>query len=132
MGIKLATDFVRPNENNESRMWKAVVGLAFEDCASVGAAKLDAYRKQDAHEWLLSESEDFQNVCFMANLDPLRVRNRYIELLETKKIKFTEIQREWLNYKDQYAMYRGTIDKKQRQRIMEQIVVIKKKLSGGS
>jgi CRISPR/Cas system-associated endoribonuclease Cas2 len=69
----------------------------------------------------------------MAEIEPLRVRNRYLELLELGKVKFTKLQAEWLNYRDHYSMYRGALDKKQRQRIMEQITRIREKInkSGG-
>jgi CRISPR/Cas system-associated endoribonuclease Cas2 len=56
-----------------------------------------------------------------------------LELLELGKVKFTKLQAEWLNYRDHYSMYRGALDKKQRQRIMEQITRIREKInkSGG-
>lgn len=133
MGIRLASDFVRDPVSKEERLWKAVIIMAFEDCFNRGGTKVEAYRKQDAHEWFISESEDFKNVCYMAEIEPLRVRNRYLELLELGKVKFTKLQAEWLNYRDHYSMYRGALDKKQRQRIMEQITRIRAKInkSGG-
>ena len=133
MGIRLASDFVRDPVSKEERLWKAVIIMAFEDCFNRGSTKVEAYRKQDAHEWFISESEDFNNVCYMAEIEPLRVRNRYLELLELGKIKFTKLQAEWLNYRDHYSMYRGALDKKKRQRIMEQITRIRAKInkSGG-
>jgi len=129
MGIKLASDFVREPVSKEERLWKAVIIMAFEDCLNKGGTKIEAYRKQDAHTWFISESEDFQNVCYMAEIEPLRVRNRYLELLECGKVGFTKLQAEWLNYRDHYSMYRGALDKVQRQRIMEQITRIRAKIN---
>ena len=128
MGIRLATDFLRVPFTRQERLWKAVIVMAFEDCFNKGASKMEAYRKQDAHEWFISGSKDFEDVCYMADIEPLRVRNRYLELLEQGKVDFTEIQAEWLNYKDCYAKYRCSGDKENRQRIMEQITRIREKI----
>tara|TARA_X000001382_G_scaffold125107_1_gene110298 strand:+ start:65 stop:466 length:402 start_codon:yes stop_codon:yes gene_type:complete len=128
MGIRLASDFVREPNSRQERLWKAVIIMAFEDCFNKGASKAEAYRKQDAHEWFISGLKDFENVCYMADIEPLRVRNRYLELLEQGKVDFTEIQAEWLNYKDAYAKYRCSGDKENRQRIMGQISRIREKI----
>lgn len=133
MGIKLATDFVREPNSRQERLWKAVIIMAFEDCFNKGNSKVEAYRKLDAHNWFKSGSEDFDNVCYMADIEPLRVKNRYLELLRQDKVSFTKIQRLWLDYRDAYNRYRKATTKDQRQRIMDQISRIRDRIqeSGG-
>jgi hypothetical protein len=74
---------------------------------------------------LLMEARDFQNVCYMAGLDPLLVRNRYLTLYEEEVIIFTPVQREWGKYRESYKVYRGDTTKEQRALIRKNIERIK-------
>jgi len=82
MGIRLASEFTRELLSPEERLWKAVVATAFEDCLNLSGSKAESYRKQDAHDWFMSEAEDFEKVCYLAGLEPLMVSNRYKELFK--------------------------------------------------
>jgi hypothetical protein len=82
MGTRLATEFLKERTCNEERLWKSVIATALEDCLNLSGTKNETYRKQDAHKWFIDGGGDFQNVCYMAGLDPLLVRNRYLTLYE--------------------------------------------------
>jgi hypothetical protein len=129
MGIRLATEFTKTaHGRGDERLWKAVVATAFEDCLNLSGSKIESYRKEDAHKWFMSKSEDFHNVCYMASLEPLLVYNRYLYLLKNKKVKFTEVQNYWIKYRNAYKVYRETRLKEQRKIIRSHIEKIKCKI----
>jgi len=128
MGIRLATEFLKEHTCSEERLWKAVVITAFEDCLNLASSKSESYRKQEAHRWFIEAGEDFENVCFMAGLDHLMVKNRYLHLYMKQVIKFTPAQKEWLKYRENYKVYRGAKNKEQRKLIRNNIERIKCKI----
>jgi hypothetical protein len=125
MGTRLATEFLKERTCNEERLWKSVIATAFEDCLNLSGTKNETYRKQDAHKWFIDGDSDFQNVCYMAGLDPLLVRNRYLTLYEEEVIIFTPVQKEWGKYRESYKVYRGDTTKEQRALIRKNIERIK-------
>ena len=129
MGINLSKYLLQQEVPREVKMWRAVITLAFEDVASNSVAKVDAYRKQEAHTWLLGKTDDFKQVCYYAEIEPEFVIDRYQWLRDQGSVKFTRIQRLWLEYKACYKVYRGQVTKDQRQRIMARIRWIKDKIT---
>ena len=121
MGIRLASEFTRELLSPEERLWKAVVATAFEDCLNLSGSKAESYRKQDAHDWFMSEAEEFEKVCYLAGLEPLMVSNRYKELFKKNIIK-------WKAYRENYKTYRVTKTKEQRALIRKNIERIKCKI----
>lgn len=62
--------------DHEPGLWRAVITQALMDAAT-GSNKAEARRiRQDAINWLLSPSDDFDAVCDNAGLDPDYVRTR--------------------------------------------------------
>ena len=76
----------------------------------------------------MSNNADFRQICDLANLDPDHVHKRYKWCLEQKVIVFTEIQRYWIEYKNEYQKYRGVDTKEERRTIKERIDQIRYKL----
>ena len=128
MGIRLAAEFVKELISPEERLWKAVVVTAFEDCLNLTGSKSESYRKLDAHDWFLNGGEDFDNVCFLAGLEPLMVRNRYLYLFKKNIVRFTPLQLKWKQYRENYKTYRKTQTKQQRALIRKNIERIKCKI----
>lgn len=128
MGIRLASEFVREQIPKEERLWKGVIVTALEDCLNTSGGKTESYRKQEAHEWFMKADEDFKNVCFMANIEPAKVRNRFLELQKEKKVTFTRLQQLWIEYRESYKVYRNTKEKKQRDLVRKNIERIKNKI----
>jgi len=128
MGINLAKHLLEEKVPSEVRLWRAVIVVAFEDVSSDSLNKIDAYRKKEAHTWLLGKSKDFEQVCYYAEIDPEFVKDRYQWLRDQGSVKFTRIQRLWLEYRACYRVYRGTLTKEQRSRIMARIKWVKSKI----
>lgn len=68
--------------DHEPGLWRAVITQALMDAAT-GSNKAEARRlRQDALNWLLSPSDDFDAVCDNAGLDPDYVRTRAAQAVE--------------------------------------------------
>ena len=128
MGIDLATEIIKTPIRSEYRLYQAVIIQAFEDCLYTLGGKNEAYNKKEAHEWFMKNSDDFQNICYLANLEPYMVRNRYLECLKKRIIVFTEVQCYWIEYKNEYKNYRAAETKEQRKSIKDKIDQIRYKL----
>ena len=63
----------------------------------------------------------FQYVCWNADMDPQVVRDEFIKLMKKGKIKFTELQRSWINYREFYKHYRNAKTKEERQAVKRKI-----------
>ena len=74
-------------------------------------------------------SKDFEDICYYAGLDPDMVHNRYRKCLDEKIIVFTEVQRFWIEYKNEYANYRAADSKEERRSVKKRIDMIKTKLN---
>ena len=62
--------------DHEPSLWRAVITQALMDAATA-SRKTEARRiRSDALSWLLSPSDDFDNVCDNAGLDPDYVRTK--------------------------------------------------------
>lgn len=60
--------------DHESALWRAVITQALMDAAS-RSSKHEAIRnRQEAREWLLGLTSDFESVCDNAGMDPDYVR----------------------------------------------------------
>ena len=128
MGTNLATEFVREPKIPDQRLYQAVIIQAFEDCLYTLGGKQEAYYKNDAHEWFLNKSPDFEKICYMAGLEPDMVHRRYKRCLEEKIIVFTEVQRHWIEYKNEYKNYRAADSKEERRSVKKRIDMIRDRL----
>ncbi len=129
MGTNLAAEIVKEPKMADQRLYQAIVIQAFEDCLYTLGGKNEAYNKKDAHEWFLNKSQDFEKICYFAGLDPDMVHNRYKKCLQEKIIVFTEVQRYWIEYKNEYVNYRAADSKEERRSVKKRIDMIKKKLN---
>ena len=128
MGTDIATEIVKTPAQSEHRLYQAVVIQAFEDCLYTLGGKNEAYNKKEAHEWFLGNGHGFRQICDLANLDPDHVHERYKKLLDKKIVVFTEIQCYWIEYKNEYKLYRCVDTKEERRTIKDRIDLIRKKL----
>jgi hypothetical protein len=67
---------IRSFSDHESSMWRAVITQALMDAASHSRKSELRRSRNDALEWLLGTSPDFEIVCDNAGLDPDYVRTR--------------------------------------------------------
>ena len=121
LGIKLSMELTRPKELAEQRLFQAILVQALEDVLNPSNFKKEAYWKEDAYKWFYGNSEDFQDVCWAADMDPELIRGEFIKLIKNKKIKFSTKQQRWLNYRELYRLYREADSKEERREIRKKI-----------
>ena len=121
MGIKLAMELIKEKPLSEQRLFQAIIVQALEDVMNISSFKKEAYWKEDAYNWFYSNSEDFQDVCWAADMDPELIRGEFFKLIKLKKIKFSKMQTHWLNYRELYRLYREADSKEERREIKKRI-----------
>jgi len=121
LGIKLSMELTRPKELAEQRLFQAILVQALEDVLNPSNFKKETYWKEDAYKWFYGNSEDFQDVCWAADIDPELIRGEFIKLIKNKKIKFSNKQQRWLNYRELYRLYREADSKEERREIKKKI-----------
>ena len=88
---------------------------------SVSNFKKDTYWKEDSHKWFLENSIDFQDVCWNADLDPQVIREEYLKLIKKGVVKFSKLQKSWMNYREYYRAYRSAKTKEERAEVKKKI-----------
>ena len=121
LGIKLAMMFTQKKRPAEIRLFQAILLQAFEDSLSTSGFKRETYWKEDSYKWFLEDGKDFQYVCWNADMDPQVVRDEFVKLLKNGKIKFTELQKSWINYREFYKHYRNAKTKEEREEVKRRI-----------
>ena len=121
MGIKLAMELIKEKPLSEQRLFQAIIVQALEDVMNISSFEKEAYWKEDAYKWFYSNSEDFQDVCWAADMDPELIRGEFFKLIKLKKITFSKMQTHWLNYRELYRLYREADSKEERRDIKKRI-----------
>jgi len=122
LGIKLSLEITRPKAYAEQRLFQAILVQALEDAINTSNFKKETYYKHDSHCWFLKNSNDFQRVCWGAEMDPDFVRGEYFKLINDGKIKFTKFQLSWIRYRELYRQYRNANSKEERREIKKLII----------
>ena len=113
--------FTQEKRPAEIRLFQAILLQAFEDSLSMSGFKRETYWKEDSYKWFLEDSKDFQYVCWNADMDPQVVRDEFVKLMKNGKIKFTELQKSWINYREFYRHYRNAKTKEEREEVKRKI-----------
>ena len=121
LGIKLAMELTKSKVISEQRLFQAIIVQALEDVMNPSSFKKETYWKEDAYKWFYENSEDFQDVCWGADMDPDMIRDEFKKLVKCKKIYFTKLQNHWLNYRELYRLYREAENKEERREIKKRI-----------
>ena len=121
LGIKLAMELIKEKPLSEQRLFQAIIVQALEDVMNISSFKKEAYWKEDAYNWFYSNSIDFQDVCWAADMDPELIRGEFFKLIKLKKITFSKMQTHWLNYRELYRLYREADSKEERREIKKRI-----------
>jgi len=121
LGIKLAMELIKEKPLSEQRLFQAIIVQALEDVMNISSFKKESYWKEDAYKWFYSNSEDFQDVCWAADMDPELIRGEFFKLIKLKKIQFSKMQTHWLNYRELYRLYREADSKEERREIKKRI-----------
>ena len=113
--------FTQQKRPAEIRLFQAILLQAFEDSLSMSGFKRETYWKEDSYKWFLEDGKDFQYVCWNADMDPQVVRDEFVKLMRNGKIKFTELQKSWINYREFYKHYRNAKTKEEREEVKRKI-----------
>ena len=122
LGIKLSLEIIKPKSFAEQRLFQAILVQALEDAVNPSGFKKETYYKHDSHKWFLSNSLEFQDICWGADMDPEFVRGEYLKLVNVGKIHFTKLQKSWISYRDLYKRYRAAGSKEER-RVIKKLIV---------
>jgi hypothetical protein len=114
-------ELIKEKPLSEQRLFQAIIVQALEDVMNISSFKKESYWKEDAYKWFYSNSEDFQDVCWAADMDPELIRGEFFKLIKLKKIKFSKMQTHWLNYRELYRLYREADSKEERREIKKRI-----------
>jgi len=126
MGMEIATKLIEPNLDCETKLWRAVINTALEDVMITNQNRTESMLKGAAHDWFVSDSEDFEYVCLNADLDPKYVRKRYLDAIEKGVIFFTRKQNLNIKYTELYERLRHTKDPENRKNITRYINQLRK------
>ena len=126
LGTELASTVLKKH-SPEQRLFQAIVLQAFEDALTTHGTKEDSYLKKDAHDWFLDRNKSFEYVCWNSGFDPEIIHEKYKRLLKDGKVTFTELQKEWVKYRNLYIDYRAANNSEDRKCIMEKIMKVKLK-----
>tara|TARA_Y100000015_G_C2366244_1_gene77679 strand:+ start:310 stop:732 length:423 start_codon:yes stop_codon:yes gene_type:complete len=117
LGTKLSLAITKPKAFAEQRLFQAILVQALEDATNPSNFKRETYHKHDSHCWFVDNSEDFQQICWGAELDPDFVRGEYLKMVDNGKIIFTKMQVAWIRYRSLYKRYREAKSKDERREI---------------
>ena len=95
---------------------------ALEDAINPSGFKKETYFKHDSHKWFVSNSTEFQDICWGADMDPDFVRGEYMKMVDNGKIFFTKLQLSWIKYRELYKKYRECGTKEER-RIIKKLIL---------
>lgn len=123
LGIRLSLELIRTRAHAEQRLFQAILVQALEDATNVSGFKKDTYYKHDSHNWFMNNSNEFQDICWGADMDPEFMRDQYKRLIREKKIIFTKLQKSWISYRALYKQYREASSKEERREIKKLILV---------
>ena len=122
LDTKLSLAITKPKAFAEQRLFQAILVQALEDAVNPSNFKRETYHKHDSHCWFVDNSDDFQQVCWGAELDPEFVRGEYLKMVDKGKVKFSAMQVSWLRYRELYRRYREAGSKEERREIRALII----------
>lgn len=111
MGTEFATITLKSEHlQPEEKLWRGVLHNALDDTFTISSDRKSSINKTNAHNWIVNNADDFQQVCYWGGYDPDHVREKYCESYKTGKIKFNERQIAWAKYYKQYLIYKKCVD----------------------
>ena len=128
LGMKLAADMLENPVPSEQKLFRAIITLALEDVLSNSQGRHESVVKAEAHDWFMSDSEDYKNVCSIAGLDSDWVRERYVKALDNGQVVFTMKQHLQVKYTRLYEDLRAAKDTGPRKLIQKDIDKLRQKI----
>jgi len=111
MGTSFASVLLNTAEvPSEQKLWRGVLCNALEDASLEQNDRKSSIYKSQAHNWILTKSEDFATVCYWAGFTPEHINEKYTKAVQNFDIKFTNKQVAWAKYYIQYNKYKNSKD----------------------
>ena len=126
--MKLAADMLENPVPSEQKLFRAILTLALEDVLSNSQGRHESVVKAEAHDWFMSDSEDYRNVCYIAGLDSDWVRERYVKALDNGQVVFTMKQHLQVKYTRLYEDLSAANDTGHRKLIQKDIDKLRQKI----
>ena len=99
IGLQLSREIIYISDiTPEQRLWRGVLLNAIEDVLIKHSDRKHSLQKGQAHNWIISNSINFQKVCGWAALDSDLVLEAYKKAIKKRKIQFTVRQIMWNKY----------------------------------
>ena len=115
MGINIAQEVVAQNyQSADQRLWRHVLLNAFEDARLEQSDRKSSIYKMEAHEWIATDSKDFQTICWWSGWDPEEVRGRYMKAVKNGDVTFSDRQIKWIKYYKKYLELKKIPTKEER------------------
>tara|TARA_R100001129_G_scaffold186554_1_gene178843 strand:- start:11288 stop:11755 length:468 start_codon:yes stop_codon:yes gene_type:complete len=105
----------------EERLWRSVICNALDDTHINYSDRKSSIAKLKAHNWIISNCQDFQNVCYWAELDPEVVLSHYKNLVKRRVIKFYDKQILWYQYDLFYKTLEKTQDEQEKKKLRRKV-----------
>lgn len=125
--MKIASQMLETEVKPETKLWRAVITLAVEDVLNKSQGRNESVIKAEAHDWFIGGGEDFDIVCFNAELDPDFVRDRYLRALDTGHVTFTKKQHIQVKYTHMYETMRKEKNVQKRKRLQKALEKLRQK-----
>jgi len=115
MGIDIAKEVVAQNYSSANqRLWRHVLLNAFEDARLEQSDRKSSIYKMEAHEWIATDTKDFQTICWWSGWDPEEVRTRYMKAVKKGDVTFNDRQVKWIKYYKKYLELKKIPTKEER------------------
>lgn len=102
IGLKFARSVLDKRLDPEQKLWREVVINAFDETLITSSDRKPSLIKIAAHNWIISESNDFRKVCEWGTLDPEDMKQCYVRALQRRAVTFTQRQIAWQKYDSLY------------------------------
>ena len=99
MGLRFARSILSQDKlEAEEKLWRSVVVNAIEDCMIDHSDRKPSLIKIEAHNWIVSRTKDFDQVCAWGRLDADDIEECYVKALQNCNMRFTHRQIKWFAY----------------------------------
>ena len=116
LGYRNSKEVIFTERNPEEKLFLYVVINAIEDVLVHQSDRKSSLIKCEAHNWLVSYSSDFIRICEWALLDPDSIRDSYVHSMKNQKIRFTEKQINWQNYRNTFNKMKALTEREKRRK----------------
>lgn len=84
--MSAATFIENSSEDKERSLWCAVIKQAFDDAIGAAISTTTELEQRQARLWFTRPNRDFNEACYLAGLDPVAVRERAAQAIETAPV----------------------------------------------